>query len=886
MQEKIIQESYSYLNDLNNKVGNSNKLVGIYKGFIGNIHQSFCTLSMQLTEYSEQFYLQLAQTQEENELNLFYYNQLSNAIINFAHNLDELTNEMKQGILEPYEEFTENYTEINKELITKSQEFLKQVEKQREALFIKQHDYLKTAYDLEKKKKSKTLKLKADELFVDYRQELANVNQLWDLFNDKFKKSFDEYDSNELGRTSITEATSEKLLQHISKITNTLNLRLLQLLQQSNDKLHLIQNKYHIEKQPILKTIMKNRKFNIFKVTKQDNFITYEDWKANMNSHDKFDPANLQKFKLSQQIVQQINQLTDIIQSICNNIYSINVGQYDFETLFQHADTRIKLLDNIGDIIEKAPTDTITINQYANDLLVQIARNLIINLQKDQTFDIVELNALLNFITQFGIREKNQFITIGAQASDKTSLFYVKNNWQQLLLYLNEKENLENKSNQNQNEKKKNKPKKNEILNLLYQKKRIIKDQMTQEQKLNYLKVLINLQKICLMMLKLDIKIDYASETIIVLAKMCNIKVQDIVLLLEQFESIKIYMEQIQPQSPKTQQMILEKKRLVYIFKKCLKYLTLQDQLNITLVNKEFSTLNTKVKQQYLCLNNLSERLSTKRKLLWTSLLQPESIQLDYYKLKEKYSKSAGSKEAFLEQQIAQDVQRSFNSVGLQSKINHLTLHNLLKLYAYYNNTVSYTQGMNFVMGFMFMIMADEELTFRCFSALINQLLKDVLLYDLKYIRVFFYKLDRLLAIFMPKIHLHLKEEKIEAGHYSAPWFITLFTGSFMKNEFSTVLFDIWDLLLSRGWCGYYQILLGIFQTYEEKILTMKFDNLLQFLNNLTKAEFFTQNTEEIASLKTLKYRALKFKVTNKLIAELDKEYYLVRQKINNLMNS
>lgn len=34
-------------------------------------------------------------------------------------------------------------------------------------------------------------------------------------------------------------------------------------------------------------------------------------------------------------------------------------------------------------------------------------------------------------------------------------------------------------------------------------------------------------------MLKLDIKIDFASETIIILSKMCNIRVQDIVLLLE-----------------------------------------------------------------------------------------------------------------------------------------------------------------------------------------------------------------------------------------------------------------------------------------------------------------------------------------------------------------
>lgn len=34
-------------------------------------------------------------------------------------------------------------------------------------------------------------------------------------------------------------------------------------------------------------------------------------------------------------------------------------------------------------------------------------------------------------------------------------------------------------------------------------------------------------------MLKMDIKVDFACETMIVLAKMCNIRVQDIVLLLE-----------------------------------------------------------------------------------------------------------------------------------------------------------------------------------------------------------------------------------------------------------------------------------------------------------------------------------------------------------------
>jgi hypothetical protein len=40
-------------------------------------------------------------------------------------------------------------------------------------------------------------------------------------------------------------------------------------------------------------------------------------------------------------------------------------------------------------------------------------------------------------------------------------------------------------------------------------------------------------------------------------------------------------------------------------------------------------------------------------------------------------------------------------------------------------------------------------------------------MYDLKNIRVFYYKLDRLLAIYLPELHQHLKDQKIESGHYS-----------------------------------------------------------------------------------------------------------------------
>jgi hypothetical protein len=41
---------------------------------------------------------------------------LSNAIINFSHNLEELMSEMKSGIIDPFEEFADNYYTINQAL--------------------------------------------------------------------------------------------------------------------------------------------------------------------------------------------------------------------------------------------------------------------------------------------------------------------------------------------------------------------------------------------------------------------------------------------------------------------------------------------------------------------------------------------------------------------------------------------------------------------------------------------------------------------------------------------------------------------------------------------------------------------------------------------------
>ena len=95
-----------------------------------------------------------------------------------------------------------------------------------------------------------------------------------------------------------------------------------------------------------------------------------------------------------------------------------------------------------------------------------------------------------------------------------------------------------------------------------------------------------------------------------------------------------------------------------------------------------------------------------------------------------------------------------------------------------------------------------------------NSMLYDVLSNDLKNIRRYFYKIDRLLAVYLPNLSLYFKELKIEAAHYSSPWFITLFTCCYSKAIFPTILYDIWDILLVYKWKGFFNIVVNVFAFY------------------------------------------------------------------------
>ena len=66
---------------------------------------------------------------------------------------------------------------------------------------------------------------------------------------------------------------------------------------------------------------------------------------------------------------------------------------------------------------------------------------------------------------------------------------------------------------------------------------------------------------------------------------------------------------------------------------------------------------------------------------------------------------------------------------------------------------------MNMLMVYLLYVTElNEELSFRLFRSLLDKMLRDIFLEGLKSMRLHFYILDRLIAIFIPKLFIHWKQ--------------------------------------------------------------------------------------------------------------------------------
>ena len=122
------------------------------------------------------------------------------------------------------------------------------------------------------------------------------------------------------------------------------------------------------------------------------------------------------------------------------------------------------------------------------------------------------------------------------------------------------------------------------------------------------------------------------------------------------------------------------------------------------------------------------------------------------------------------------DVVRSFNN--LKQEISQNTLKRILKTYAIVNPTLDYCQGMNFIAGFLYLSLDREEsYAFAVLREVIEKYqMSQLFNTELSMLKLMFYQLDRLIAINLPDLHNHFKDETINYSYFSSPFFITVFT--------------------------------------------------------------------------------------------------------------
>ncbi|KAI0360907.1 RabGAP/TBC [Trametes cingulata] len=157
--------------------------------------------------------------------------------------------------------------------------------------------------------------------------------------------------------------------------------------------------------------------------------------------------------------------------------------------------------------------------------------------------------------------------------------------------------------------------------------------------------------------------------------------------------------------------------------------------------------------------------------------------------------------------------------------IGQENLFNVLKAYSLYDPQVGYCQGLPFIVAILLLNMPDEE----AFCLLVRLMHS----YDLRghflpempklQLRLF----ERLLEELLPVLHLHFVRQGIKASMYCSQWFLTMFSYRFPMD----IVFRIYDNCLASGIEAMFAFSMALLIKNEETLLSMKFDQLLSFLN-------------------------------------------------------
>lgn len=299
-------------------------------------------------------------------------------------------------------------------------------------------------------------------------------------------------------------------------------------------------------------------------------------------------------------------------------------------------------------------------------------------------------------------------------------------------------------------------------------------------------------------------------------------------------------------------------------------FLDISNVLSMSSVSLDFLSVSKALESDELFLRRECVRgIMRNRFRCWTRILNTRR-RLDHY---------AGAYMTLLEGMetsrpeamgnILKDINRTFpDTEFFKHSVGRRALERLLAICSLQDADIGYTQGMNYLAGFLLVQSGGDEC--KCYwfitSLMQEYELRWLFLPGLPHLNMCLWQFQQCLGMYLGDLAVYLEEKGLDPSLYAVEWFVTLFT--YVLPMESAV--RVWDLFLIDGLPIVFQFGLAILDIVKEELMEMSLEEMVRFLKDLP---------ERVTRPDELVQRALQFRVTGFLLGELEELY--VRDVVN-----
>ena len=220
-----------------------------------------------------------------------------------------------------------------------------------------------------------------------------------------------------------------------------------------------------------------------------------------------------------------------------------------------------------------------------------------------------------------------------------------------------------------------------------------------------------------------------------------------------------------------------------------------------------------------------------------------------------------------IHQQINKDINRTFYTDKFKFGNGKEMLENILTIMAFIKPEIGYCQGMNFIVGALINFINDEETCFWIFLHFIDNIeLKDLYLQNMPEYLIKLYQLNYFIKENYPKMHHHLKTNRINLDIFFSKWILTIFS-NFLSFE---TLYNVWDVFIIDKWKAIFKFSIIIANYMKDDLINMDLHSYSSYVRN---------NNLNLLKFKDLSKYYNKYKINNSKLTELKEDFYVEQLK-------